>query len=426
MFGVFDSKLKSSFGLSQTESVLVETSVQVGLYCGLTQGLFYDRFGVGPASLLAAALLGIGYGGAFLASVYRLSAGLLAVCFFLIGQGSHGFYTAATMTNVPNFEPAHQGTVMGLLAGSFGLSGAVFAAAEARLDTAESTTLSSTCADANASLAEPNATTPPSPAAHHPMYFFLLCSVLLVCVGSIAALVLRRVPRGQLWQALPTADSSLPLEPLALASTHSVSRGSSPVPFEACASSGHATEETSFPSSHSQASSGEDVSTCDTAALLGQAADDTSIHQQHSSILHTSTPAAATRSRMGGERDGASGSVGAVDVTGRALLGLPAFWLLWFAMAIDDGCGSACLCASLMPSRFLLFLVLTRVFFLLGSLYLPVYPMLFLSDFLSGFFFCLSQTLVMLIATVPLSCFSMHCSPCARPRAAAGSHSHHS
>lgn len=362
MFGVFDSKLKSSFGLSQTESVLVETSVQVGLYCGLTQGLFYDRFGVGPASLLAAALLGIGYGGAFLASVYRLSAGLLAVCFFLIGQGSHGFYTAATMTNVPNFEPAHQGTVMGLLAGSFGLSGAVFAAAEARLDTGESTTLS-TCADANISLAEPNATTPPSPAAHHPMYFFLLCSVLLLCVGSIAALVLRRVPRGPQWQALPTADSSLPMEPLALARTRSVSRGSSPITFEACASNDHAIKETSFPSSHSQAGTGEDVSTCDTTALLGQAAEDTSIHQQHSPTPHTSTQATAIRSRMGGESDGASESVGVVDVTGRALLGLPAFWLLWFAMAIDDGCDSACLCASLMLSRFLLFLVFTRAFF---------------------------------------------------------------
>lgn len=65
------------------------------MYCGLTQGLFYDRYGPRKASLLAAFLLFLGYLSAFGASFARqIPPVTFAVCFFLIGQGSHGYYTA--------------------------------------------------------------------------------------------------------------------------------------------------------------------------------------------------------------------------------------------------------------------------------------------------------------------------------------------
>lgn len=41
---------------------------------------------------------------------------------FLVGQGSHGLYTVAAMTNVNNFAPKYKGTVMGTLAAFFAFS----------------------------------------------------------------------------------------------------------------------------------------------------------------------------------------------------------------------------------------------------------------------------------------------------------------
>ena len=48
-------------GYTETQTVLVETCTHVGLYCGITQGIFYDKFGMRPAGFLASTLIGVGY-----------------------------------------------------------------------------------------------------------------------------------------------------------------------------------------------------------------------------------------------------------------------------------------------------------------------------------------------------------------------------
>ena len=107
--------LKSRFHWSQTGAVLVQTMydrmlprfigtncfsprrprTQVGLYCGITQGLFYDRCGVRRAALLASLLICAGFLVAFgLAHQTSMSPVAFGACFFLVGQGSHGLYTS--------------------------------------------------------------------------------------------------------------------------------------------------------------------------------------------------------------------------------------------------------------------------------------------------------------------------------------------
>lgn len=56
------------FFFAETETVLVETCTHVGLYCGITQGIFYDKFGNKAEGVLASFLVGMGYAGVFLAT----------------------------------------------------------------------------------------------------------------------------------------------------------------------------------------------------------------------------------------------------------------------------------------------------------------------------------------------------------------------
>lgn len=49
-----------------------------------------------------------------------------ACFYFCVGNGSSGIYLAAVGTNIKNFSPAARGTVVGLLVGMYGISGALF------------------------------------------------------------------------------------------------------------------------------------------------------------------------------------------------------------------------------------------------------------------------------------------------------------
>jgi MFS family permease len=68
-------------------------SSQIGLYSGILQGMIYDKYGVRVACVVAMVCLCGGYLAVFFASLHNPSPILLAIVFFLIGQGSHGYYT---------------------------------------------------------------------------------------------------------------------------------------------------------------------------------------------------------------------------------------------------------------------------------------------------------------------------------------------
>jgi len=61
----------------------------VGLFCGIFQGIAFDRYGPRTATLLATALLAGGYLTAYIVSSMSTAPPLFfAAAFFMIGQGS--------------------------------------------------------------------------------------------------------------------------------------------------------------------------------------------------------------------------------------------------------------------------------------------------------------------------------------------------
>ncbi len=94
MFGSIQPMVKQRFALSETEAALVNTSVVVGLYLGIIQGMLFDWLGVRRLCLIATTLLSFGFFMSWLLSSSHPPAPLVAFFFFLIGQGSHGFYTS--------------------------------------------------------------------------------------------------------------------------------------------------------------------------------------------------------------------------------------------------------------------------------------------------------------------------------------------
>eukprot|EP00047_Mylnosiga_fluctuans_P024693 m.168279 g.168279 ORF g.168279 m.168279 type:complete len:525 (+) comp9906_c1_seq5:3-1577(+) len=318
MFGMFNNKLHYEYGLSQTQTLLIETSVQVGLFSGILQGIFFDRFGPRHEALLAAGLVFLGYLGSYLLLTSSASAALLALCFYLIGQGSHGLYTVAAMTNVPNFLPAQQGTVMGLLAGAFGLSAALFASVENAIDGAAATV--SAC-DRNSTAGNSTAVE----TEHSGAGFFLLCSLLFGAVGLGAAVAVRRVPLPGRSAPLASKEDALSLEGLGgdfiLVPTeepsHAETRldsysneGADDVFMDSPKSSVVGVSDSIDRSPGPAATADED----DKTALIAP---------EEESPSHAPGPA-----RL---------QPGAIDITGTALLRTANFWLLFVALAIDDG-----------------------------------------------------------------------------------------
>jgi hypothetical protein len=59
----------------------------------LPQGWFYDKYGVWKSCVLNALTLFIGYLLIFFLTTHAPSATFLAIIFYFIGQGSHGYYT---------------------------------------------------------------------------------------------------------------------------------------------------------------------------------------------------------------------------------------------------------------------------------------------------------------------------------------------
>jgi hypothetical protein len=276
-------------------------SVQVGLYCGITQGMFYDRFGVAKASLLAATLLGLGYLGAYVFLTTSAPAGLLAACFFFIGQGSHGLYTVAAMTNIPNFERRLQGTVMGVLAGAFGLSGALFTAVARALDpsgdSAPPCTGSGVPGDAVVN-ATGSASAEGTSGGAHGADFFAVCAGLLFVVGAGGALMRREAAAVERYQGDGTAGGD----------------------------GGESLAMTRAPSKHQY------------ALLAG--ADEGAVAE---SSVDAEPRDAVSASPVANQDNGEGDEVGllpappALDITGMQLARSVNFWLLFAALAIDDG-----------------------------------------------------------------------------------------
>ena len=213
MIGVLEPELTKRFYFSQTQFSLLETCTQVGLYCGITQGFFFDKYGSRYALWLAGTLLMTGYISLFLITKSQSTppVGFLAVIFFIIGQGSHGLYSPSVKINVLNFSPKHRGIIMGLLSAGFGLSGAIFTKISTLFESSSVLkfenevcgrghlvtpgaivpTITSTSFTSSTLIVYTSSEQPP---IYGPMYFFLFTSIVLTVCALIGSYVIRQIP----------------------------------------------------------------------------------------------------------------------------------------------------------------------------------------------------------------------------------------
>ena len=150
---------------------------------------------------------------------------VLGLFFFVIGQGSHAFYTArliclvtisrnhsiptSTMTNVPNFAPKYRGKVLGFLSCAFGFSAVVFAPLYEYMTgngTSTSAAPSIQCNDTVTTTPDTGApmfttadpifmTTHTIPLSdYEPIPFFFVMAVIELSMGIIGAVCIRRLP----------------------------------------------------------------------------------------------------------------------------------------------------------------------------------------------------------------------------------------
>eukprot|EP00040_Diaphanoeca_grandis_P020965 m.111538 g.111538 ORF g.111538 m.111538 type:complete len:537 (-) comp28128_c0_seq1:85-1695(-) len=198
MVSLFTSVFEDRMGFTVSQTILVETCTHVGLYCGITQGIIYDKFGLKTAAATAGILLVSGYMGAFVATLRPNGAILMGFCFFLIGQGSHGLYTIAASTNIRNFRTANKGKVMGLLAATFAISGAVFTPIAWQFGIRVSSkkrnaTDVQDCSEPATMIIANNQTSPThSLADAEPLYYFAFIAAIMVVASTAAAFFMYR------------------------------------------------------------------------------------------------------------------------------------------------------------------------------------------------------------------------------------------
>eukprot|EP01116_Phalansterium_solitarium_P016768 TRINITY_DN3968_c1_g4_i1.p1 TRINITY_DN3968_c1_g4~~TRINITY_DN3968_c1_g4_i1.p1 ORF type:complete len:588 (-),score=88.96 TRINITY_DN3968_c1_g4_i1:185-1819(-) len=130
LFGVFGPFLQDHLNYSPVEVNMVGTLGNLGTYFNFVPGMFFDRFGIKPAGLLATALLSGGYVCMWLAASTRNAVLTHYIVFGLFwmmaGMGSGTLYQVGLGPNIGNFTQQHRGKVAGVLASLFGLSGAIF------------------------------------------------------------------------------------------------------------------------------------------------------------------------------------------------------------------------------------------------------------------------------------------------------------
>eukprot|EP00039_Didymoeca_costata_P002473 m.60439 g.60439 ORF g.60439 m.60439 type:complete len:509 (-) comp11321_c0_seq1:53-1579(-) len=183
MVSMYGQLFRMRYKFTETETIMVETCAHAGLYLGITQGIFYDQYGIKKACLLAATLLFLGYSGVFLTALYGSSAVGVGVCLFLVGQGSQGFHTASAVTNVANWGSTSRGKVMGLLAANFALSSGLFTLVAGGFGLRKE----------HVSPCQNSSHMEPGERSNKEIYFFLLLGLLFLCAGMIGAVLLNKV-----------------------------------------------------------------------------------------------------------------------------------------------------------------------------------------------------------------------------------------
>eukprot|EP00850_Spirogloea_muscicola_P007158 SM000035S13138 [mRNA] locus=s35:786407:788958:+ [translate_table: standard] len=127
-FGLYSGSIKAALGYDQRALDALATAKDVGGNVGIVSGFLYDAWPPWAVLLVGAAQTSFGYAMLWLAVTRRIAPPRpwQMAAYICVGTNDATFFnTAVLVTAVKNF-PASRGTVVGLMKGFIGLSGAIF------------------------------------------------------------------------------------------------------------------------------------------------------------------------------------------------------------------------------------------------------------------------------------------------------------
>eukprot|EP01112_Ceratiomyxa_fruticulosa_P009731 TRINITY_DN2550_c0_g4_i1.p1 TRINITY_DN2550_c0_g4~~TRINITY_DN2550_c0_g4_i1.p1 ORF type:complete len:477 (+),score=79.72 TRINITY_DN2550_c0_g4_i1:191-1621(+) len=128
MFGAYQAQLKETMKYSQTQINSASTIGNVGGYCSVFMGVFYDNFGARVTLMVSSVMVFAGYILLWLGASHHFYTNNVIIGLFLAlaSLSNASGYTAALATSVKNFPEKHRGRVVGIIAAMYGLSAAIF------------------------------------------------------------------------------------------------------------------------------------------------------------------------------------------------------------------------------------------------------------------------------------------------------------
>eukprot|EP00931_Biecheleriopsis_adriatica_P056493 TRINITY_DN33476_c0_g1_i1.p1 TRINITY_DN33476_c0_g1~~TRINITY_DN33476_c0_g1_i1.p1 ORF type:complete len:513 (+),score=79.01 TRINITY_DN33476_c0_g1_i1:65-1603(+) len=124
-FGAIGSHLQGVLNLTELEKQMVGVAGDVGLWTKIFPGLVFDRLGARATMIVGSALSLVGFVSMHLVMSNQASPALVALAWFLVGEGSGFTYTSAIFASTKNFQAKHRSMITSVLACAFGLSSSI-------------------------------------------------------------------------------------------------------------------------------------------------------------------------------------------------------------------------------------------------------------------------------------------------------------
>jgi MFS family permease len=183
VFGAYSGSLKAS-GLSQQNVQLVSSLGNLGLYCGLFAGLFYDRRGAVQTAIAGTCIAAVGYTLAWLGTknVFPGDPTIILSISFMVAWHGGAWLDCASVTTAVKLFPKNRGLIVGIVKSFFGLSASVLAQIYLAFFSGEATRNSNTT-----QIACPNGKPPAN-------YTFLPSSTLSMSLSTTTSKNVNSVP----------------------------------------------------------------------------------------------------------------------------------------------------------------------------------------------------------------------------------------
>ena len=125
-FGAYSQKLKSALDIDQESLNLIANCKDLGVNFGLLSGLLYDYWSPAGVLLVGAVETATGYSLAWMSVKKRIPPSVWSMCLYqFVGANSQSMLNISVMVYCVYLFPASKGSVIGLLKGYIGVSGAI-------------------------------------------------------------------------------------------------------------------------------------------------------------------------------------------------------------------------------------------------------------------------------------------------------------